>query len=645
MLQVLRDSMKYLAWILWVVIALFVLFVFVDFGRASRYGQGAGQAAATVGKDAISYQEYEHEYRQIEDQYRQQLGAQYSSELADQLHLPMQALNRLVSRKILLQEADRLNLQVSDADVRRDILSMPVFQDTQGNFVGPELYQRVLRREGETPESFESSVRQSILLQRLFDALQRSVVVSDAEVLERYREQNEKAKIRYIAIPFAASVGQVPVTDAEVEKYFNDHKEQFRVPEQRTADYLLLDSRQLEQSLAISDSDLRAYYDQHKDDYATPAQVHARHILVPTAELANQALERLHKGEDFAAVAKEMSKDPGSAANGGDLGFFGKGRMVPQFEQAAFSAPLHQVVGPVKTQFGYHLIEVLEKKEATSTPFEQVKPAVRARLAAERAGTEAQTRIQAIADQLKKAGNDARAKMQELGKQPGMEFGTTEPFTRQSAIAPLGSAPQLNAAAFQLQKGQVADPQSTARGWVILRIAEVTAPHVPQLAEVKDTVRRATEQDKQRQQAFAKLADAKAKAGAGATLDAIAQQLGMTAQETAEFGAGGSVVPGLGYAPELAKQVMKQEQGALGGPVAVAGSAVLYQVSSKTGMNPQQFATQKEDLRKQMEQEQVNALVTSLVNARKQQLGVTFDPQLMKTINPQGQPGQAPQQG
>ncbi|HEV8632507.1 MAG TPA: SurA N-terminal domain-containing protein, partial [Thermoanaerobaculia bacterium] len=164
MLQVLRDSMKYLAWILWVVIAIFVLFVFVDFGRSSRYG-GNGeqpQTAATVGNQAISYREYEHAYRNLEERYRQQLGQQFTPEMAQQMRLPMQALNQLVLRKILLREAARLDLQVSDAELRRYIAAMPLFQDSGGKFVGADLYQRLVRsRLGETPEAFETSSRRS----------------------------------------------------------------------------------------------------------------------------------------------------------------------------------------------------------------------------------------------------------------------------------------------------------------------------------------------------------------------------------------------------------------------------------------------------------------------------------------------------
>jgi peptidyl-prolyl cis-trans isomerase D len=637
MLQVFRDSMKYLAWILWVVIGVFVLFVFVDFGRGNSYRDRAGtHTAATVGSQQISYREYEQEYRQLEDQMRQRLGERYTPEVGEQLKLPMQALNRLVSRKILLDEADRLDLAVSDTELRRYIVHLPVFQDSQGAFVGPDGYQRVVRRLGFSTEAFEQSIRDQLMLQRLVGALERSVVVSDGDVESKYREQVEKAKLRYVAIPFAASVGQVPVTDVEVQRYYDQHKEQLRVPEQRVADYLLVDQAKIEQTLPVTDGELRTYYDQHAAEYTQPEQIRARHILVETPEKAAAAQARLRAGEDFAKVAQEMSTDKGSAVAGGDLGWFGRGRMVPQFEQAAFGAAVGAVVGPVQSQFGYHIIQVQEKKAGGATPFADVKDSLKTRYAAERSAQLAEEKGKSIADAISKAGGNPRQKMQELATQPGLELGVTDAFSRQGPVAPLGSAPELNAAAFQLQKGGISAPVRTSRGWVVVRLTDVKPPHVPALAEVRETVRRGAEQEKQRDAAFRRLEAARATAGAGG-LAAVAAQLGAAVQETQEFGQG-QIVPGLGFAPELVKAAMTQPMGTVAGPVAAAGSAILYEVASRTGVDPVEFAAQKDGLRQQLEQEQINALITSLINAKKQELGVTYDPQLLKTMGMEAPP-------
>ena len=631
MLQVLRDSMKYLAWILWVVIGIFVLFVFVDFGSGVNPGTAPTQAAATVGDQQISYREFEREYRQLEDQFRQQLGGQLTPELAEQLRLPMQALNRLINRKVLLGEAERLDLAVSDRELREHILALDMFQDAQGKFAGPEAYERVVRQLGFTPDGFEQEIRQQLLLQRLVGAFERSVVVSAAEVDERYRQQVEKAKLRYVALPFAAVAGQLQTTDAELQKWFASHQAQYLVPETRVVDYLLVDPRRLQETLQVPEAELRAYYDENGEEFGEEEQVRARHILVDTDQQIAEARRRLAAGEDFGQVAATMSKEPGAAQSRGDLGWFGRGRMVPPFEQAAFAAEVGAVVGPVVTEFGKHLIQVQERKAASTRPFDAVREAIRLRLVAERSASAAEERARALATELGKAAGNARQLMQERGGQPGMEFGTTDPFRLQGPVPPLGAAPALNAAAFQLAQGGVSEAVRTPRGWVVMRLAEVKPPRPPQFAEVRERVRQEYEQDRLQVLAVERLRPLRARLDAGATLEEVAAELGQPVQESEEFGHG-AMVPGLGVAPELVEAVMAQPQGAVGGPVAIPGRALLYRVAEKKGADPATMAQAKTDLRRQIEDEKVNALLGALINDRKQQLGVTYDPQLLQQL-------------
>jgi peptidyl-prolyl cis-trans isomerase D len=639
MLQVLRDSMKYLAWILWVVIGVFVLYVFVDFGSGVPTGPGTANAAVTVGDQEISYRELEREHRELEEQYRQQLGAQASPELIQQLRLPMQALNRIINRKILVEEAERLGLQVSDQELRRFLLEQPLFQDENGRYVGKEGYERAVLSRGYTVDLFEASIREQLLLQRLLEAFDRSVVVTDVEVEKRYREQVEKAQLSYVALPFGELVGQVQVGDADIQAYFQANRAKYELPETRTAQFVLIDPRVLQESLQVPDQELRAYYDAHRDEYTEEEQVRARHILVESAADAAAAQARLAAGEDFAAVAAAVSKDASNATSGGDLGWFGKGRMVKAFEDAAFAGEPGRVIGPVQTDFGFHLIEVLEKRGAGTRPFEEVREAVRLRVAGERAAAAAEEKARTIAADLKEAGVDAAQKMTELVGQAGVETGTTEPFRQQGPVPPLGAAPALNAAGFQLAQGGVSDPIRTPRGWVILRVAEVTAPRLPELADVRDRVRADAERQKLEDLAMAQLRQAKTRLDGGATLADVAAGIGRTVESTEEFGSG-TFVPGLGLAPDLVKQALAAQEGATGGPQVVGGRAVVWQVAKRTRMDPAAFATARPGLRDQLQDERVNSLLGAIVNSRKEELGVTYDPPLLQSLgmSPDGAP-------
>lgn len=378
MLKILRDNLKYLSWILWLVVLIFIAFVFVDFGGGLSGGPGPRAAAATVGDRTVSYRDFEREYRRLENQYRQAFGGQLTPEMIDQLKLPLMALERLVDQELLLEEADRLGLEASDTEVAQAILEIPGLKDDQGHFVGQETYNRFLRANGLDHREFEDSVREELVLAKLQTIVASSVRVSDSDVETSYRQQSERAAIRFIQVPSSRySATSQAVSPAELQAYFDAHRDDFRLPTQRTVDYLLVDTIKTRAQLTFEPAELEAYYNDHAADFAQEEQVRARHILLKvddnrTAAQAEAELEqvkaRVAAGEDFAKLASELSEDPGSKTRGGDLGYFGRGRMIAEFEQAAFDAAPNSVVGPVKTSFGYHLIQVLDHRQGGSAP-------------------------------------------------------------------------------------------------------------------------------------------------------------------------------------------------------------------------------------------------------------------------------------
>jgi peptidyl-prolyl cis-trans isomerase D len=277
------------------------------------------------------------------------------------------------------------------------------------------------------------------------------------------------------------------------------------------------------------------------------------------------------------------------------------------------------------------VIKVEEKRPARTRPLAEVRGDVRARLATERAASAAEERARALAAELAQAGTMAKQKLLEAGSRPGVQLGVTEPFQAQGMVAPLGMVPAVNAAAFSLPQGGVSEALRTQRGWVVLRVEEVRAPRLPELAEVAARVRGDVEQDRLRQLALARLQTARQRVEGGASLEEVASELGLSVQETAEFGHG-QMVPGIGVAPELVTAALAAEQGALGGPLAIPGRAVLYRVSERKSGDPATMVDVKKGIREDLEREQVNALLAALINARKQELGVTYDPALVQQL-------------
>ena len=496
MLKVLRDNLKYLSWVLWLVIAVFILFVFVDFGGSVPGVNPRTDAAVTVGKHEITYGEFERAYRQTEDTYRQLYGEQFSGETARQLGLPMQVLNGLVADAIMLAEAERMGLMVTDEELRKEILGFPAFQSADGGFVGAEEYDRILRRSGMTSESFESLMRTELLTQKVRTVLSSNVFVADSEVEASYRRRTEQAKIRYLRLPWRALDEEISIDEEELAAHFEANREAFRIPEQRIIDYLLVNRIEIQDTLTVEAAEIQAYYDDNPDEFERQEQVRARHILLQvgdqrTAADARAQLEdvrrQIEAGADFGALAAELSDDPGSKTRGGDLGLFGRGDMVEPFDRAAFAAEIGDIVGPIETDFGMHLIEVLEKRPGGSIELADAEEGIRSRLLAQKAQTATEERARQLAESL--AADSSVEALEALAvEQAGVSFHTTAPFGRDDNIPGIGRATQFTVAAFSIAADEISDPVPVGQGWTVLRLNSIQEPRLPELEE--DEVRR-----------------------------------------------------------------------------------------------------------------------------------------------------------
>ena len=641
MLKVFRDNLKYLSWVLWLVIVVFVLFVFVDFGATVPRGSSIPtDAAATVGHLDVTYGEFERSYRQAEDTYRQIYGEQFNRELAQQMGLPMTVLDSLVADKILLQEADRMGLRVTDEEVRQTILEYPAFQSTSGGFVGEERYRQILRSSGYTVDSFEQTIRTQLLGQMVRDVLSANLFVSDEEVLASYKDEVEQAKIRFVQLPASSMASEVIASPEEIQAYFEANKEELRIPEQRVVDYLLLDENALRDSIEISEDELFDYYEANPDEFTQEEQVRARHILLQvgsdrTEQQAEEQIlairDRLEAGEDFASLATELSDDPGSKARGGDLGFFGRGQMIGEFEEAAFTAQPGEVVGPVKTNFGYHLIEVEERREAGRSSFAESQEQIRGRLLSQRAQDLAESKATELAERIEKEGLKTREALQKLADdEVGVTFLTTPAFGLEDNVPGIGRGTGFSAVAFELGQDETSEPLRATAGWTVLRLAEVQEPRLPSLDDVRDTVASAVRQDKQMQLAMEQMVEARQKLDAGSSLDEVAEELGVTVRESGPFGRGDSIA-GLGSSPEVASAALALDIGEFAGPLTHDNQALLFEVVERQRFDPQEFEARKEQARASVRSERLNQLLASLVTQRRDEMGVTYDERLLRS--------------
>jgi peptidyl-prolyl cis-trans isomerase D len=390
--------------------------------------------------------------------------------------------------------------------------------------------------------------------------------------------------------------------------------------------------------MTIEKADLEGYYNSHLDEFKQEEQVHARHILLKvddkrTDEAARSALEgarkRVEAGEDFAKIAGELSDDPGSKTRGGDLGFFGRGRMIKEFEEAAFGAPAGSLVGPIKTSFGYHLIQVLEKRPAGQRPFAEAEPQVRARLAAERAEAQAQAKANELAAKIAAEKLTSEAQLKALADNDTVMFITTPPFGVDEVVAGIGRGTPFSSAAFALETGKTSTPIKIARGFAILQLVSESPARMPTLAEVESKVRPAALRAKAGELALARLNQARGALASGKTLADVAKELGVEVKESGEFGREGTI-EGLGDARPVIAAALAGKVGDVGTPLLTDQGAVLFEITARKGFDAAAFAAERLQTRQTLERNEVNRLLGSIIEQRKREAKVQYDKPLLE---------------
>lgn len=393
MLLAIRERiMGFLGWVILGI--LFIAFAF--FGLNSYLQDDVSSFAAVVNGEEISLAQHQQASEQLRRKMEQQLGASFDPDLLDEAMLKASSLQQLINQTLLTQAADSEGFAASNEQLALSINAIDAFKEN-GVF-SKDKYEQVLGYQGLRPANFEHSLKQEITVNQFTVGVSATAAVPEDNLAQAYLLEGQQRRFRYLVLPLSGFTGNISVTDEEIQNYYETHADAFMTPERVRARYLELDAATLDTGLEFDDEALQVLYDEQAEKYVTPEERHARHILVRLApdadeetaaaalDKANSIISRLDDGEDFAVLAKELSDDPGSAANGGDLGSFGRGLMTPEFEKAAFELQPGEVSQPVKSPFGLHIIEVLEITPEVATPLDEVRTELTAQLlSAERA--------------------------------------------------------------------------------------------------------------------------------------------------------------------------------------------------------------------------------------------------------------------
>ncbi|GAB6111288.1 peptidylprolyl isomerase [Desulfomicrobium salsuginis] len=562
MLDILRQGAQ--SWgikiLFGIIIAVFVL----AFGM-NRMHNDKTTVVATVNDAPIHLQHFQERLQRNLEMIRRQ-NPNVTSEMLAQMGFKRQILDQMVGEELMLQQAATLGLSVSKEELAKQIHLIPAFQK-DGKLFDPETYQNVLRANNLTPGKFESEYMRSMLMDKLQAYLSLTGRLGEEQARDYYDYGRSTAVIAYLKYPWEKYKDQVNATEEKIAEQYAARKDAFAVPAKARVDYIVLTPGALADTASVTDQEARAYYDQHKDNFKIEEQVQARHILVRVDENATEAdvakaMDTIKKaqadlkaGKSFEETVAKYTEDPSGTQTGGELGWFGRGRMVKPFEDAAFALDKGAVSEPVRTQFGFHLIKVEDKKAAGFEDFASVADTIRRSIAEDRATETLQDRLdQALEMVLIGDSLDA------VAKTLGIEVRTTDSFTREQGPVELAAlSPENTATLFDLaQNATTQSPVPFEDGYVLATKREQLDASVQPL----DAVRESIVATIVREEAM-KLAKADADADLALLMkgEAPSAASNATAMETEPFGRQGSI-PGLGANQMLSEKAFMAPAGA-----------------------------------------------------------------------------------
>jgi peptidyl-prolyl cis-trans isomerase D len=490
MLNILRKNAQSLV-VQAIVVIIAVVFIF--WGVGTNIKDNPNALAVVNGKE-IPYRDFQQQYEQTIEQYKQQFGGQIPKGLLENMGLKEQVLDQLIQRELMRQGAAQMGVTISKESVQRKIQEMAAFTNN-GRF-DLTRYKAVLEQNRLSPTSFEAGIQNDLLMNRVFDVFGAFSAVSPQEVQQWLEYIGQEIKLAYSAVRSEDYVKDVKVTEEALSAWYDTTRQNYKTPPQVQLQYIAFPYSDDLKQVVVNEQSIDSYYREHAESYNTPEKRRARHILFKVASedsadarqakraQAEKTLAQLKKGGDFSLLASQLSED-GSKTKGGDLGFFSRGQMVPPFEDAAFALKKGELSGVVETPFGFHLIKLEDILPAKTQSLEEATPSIRKVL--EQQGVKAITfkKASAAYEEIIRAGSLANySRVNNAQPIHRTEFFTRETPPKDAML----NDPTFLQAAFNLRKGELSSTVETVNGYAILFIDDTKESIVPELAAVRERV-------------------------------------------------------------------------------------------------------------------------------------------------------------
>jgi peptidyl-prolyl cis-trans isomerase D len=548
MLRILREHAT--SWMLRGLLVL-VAVTFISWGGYSLIREKKVDYAARVNGEEIDLKEFTDAYQAAVKQYRDALGASFSEKMLEELKLKEKIMEDLINRVLILQEAKRLGLTAGDAELRETIEAIPAFQ-VNGQF-DQRAYDRALQWSRVAPEQFEQTQRTRLMMTKLVNLIRlNGGRISEDEVLEVYRFENERINLSFMKVAPGLFRGQVSLNEVEEKDYYQKHLEEFRIPTSIQVQYLVFRPSDFEGKIQVTPDDLKRAYDLQKERLKTPKRIKAREILIKVApedpadkieekkKKAEEILEKARKTKDFAGLAKQYSESP-NASKGGDLGWVQQGALEAPLQSALMSLKAGEVSGLVKATAGFYILKADEVAEEKQKSLDEVKdqllPLLRREKGKQEASREADNAFYAL----------FRSRdLENYAKEKSLPVKTTGFFKEGDELPELGRDQVFQSAAFALRRGEMSAVVSAPPNYYLLKLVEKRDSRIPPFEEAREEVRKKMLAMKADEKARQVADDLLKQVQAGKPMKEVAQERGLPVEETGLFLRSAGVIPRIG---------------------------------------------------------------------------------------------------
>jgi peptidyl-prolyl cis-trans isomerase D len=485
-----------------------------------------------------------------------------------------------------------------------------------GVFIGQTEYENFVSSNNLTVPQFEQLVKDDILLNKLRDLVTSSATVTDAEVRKQFEKQNTKVKFDYAVIKKDDVLKSIHPADAELKAFYDRNKNSYvnSIPEKRQVKYVVVDNARLLSQTQVTQQELQSYYEQHRDEFRVPEQVNVRHILIKTPlpgadgkvdqkavdaarAKAEDILKKVKAGGNFAELAKKYSEDPGSAKNGGSLGWIGKGRTVPEFEKAAFSLPKGATSDLVQSSYGFHIIHVDDKQDAHVKSLDDVKAQIEPLIKQQKAAQASQQQVEQLL-------SDARStSLEKAAASKGLQVISTDFVDSRAALPGIGNDPQFMSTVFAQTPNAPPDEAQTHQGYAIYQVTGIKPPSTPTYDEIRSRVEDEFKNERAAQLLSQKTQELSDRAKADHDLKKAAKELGAD-YKTSDLVAPDGQVPDIGSLTGSAAVAFTMKPGEISAPIDTGNTGVVLSVTERQAPTDQEYATKKDQIREGVLQQQ-----------------------------------------